>query len=114
MALHDIKAGHIIGFAVAGFIALILLNKNWQWGYRNDEGVLSEGTLVDYNSTVLKRNFQPIAMVDGKLQAVSTWMISYVDKNGKVGRCRYVTLSGTGGLVINEHVKCYTGEIQFN
>ena len=111
MALHDLKIG-AIGSIVAGIITLVVFNM--QWGYRNDEGALLEGTLVDYNSTVLKRNYQPIAMVDGKLQAVSTWMISYVDKNGKVGRCRYVTLSGTGGLMINEHVKCYTGEIEFN
>lgn len=97
-----------------GGILLAINDDDFQAGYRHDEGALTEGRLVDYRYNVMKRNHQAVAVIDGKLQAVSTWRISYVDENGKFGRCNYVSLSGSGSLHTNEHVKCHTGEIQFN
>ena len=99
---------------LVGGALLVFMGDELQLGYRHDEGVLTEGTLVDYRYNVIKRNHQGVAVVDGKLQAVSTWRISYVDENGKFGRCDYVKPRGGESLITNEHVKCYTGEIQFN
>ncbi len=95
-------------------VVLTSISFDWRVDYKHDNGVLSEGTLVDYRYNTIKHNRQAIAIVNGKYQAVSTWDISYVDANGLFGKCDYISLSGSGSLTLNTPIKCFTGELQFN
>ncbi len=85
-----------------------------QIGYRVDAGVLDEGRLIDYHNYQAKLNSASLAIIDGELRRVNTWKISYVDKNGKFGACKYYTPSGSGSPKYNSKVKCDRQELQFN
>lgn len=102
--------------AIIVFISAIVaavLDKH-QFGYRHDEGVLNEGTLVDYRYDVVKRNHTAVAEIDGEMQAVSTWKISYIDKNGKFGKCHLYKRQISSSPILNEHVKCSEQPLSFN
>ncbi len=85
-----------------------------QIGYRVDDGVLDEGRLIDYFNYKEKLNSASLAVINGELQRVNTWKISYIDKNDKLGSCKYYTPVGTGSLKHNSKVKCDRQELQFN
>lgn len=104
----------ILGIAIFAYLGVFQQIKIASLGYRHDDGVLNEGTLVDYHYYVHERNKAPVAKLDGLLLRVSTWKISYVDTNGKFGACDFYTPSGTGSLKLGSHVKCDTQQLQFN
>ncbi len=112
MNLHTKPPAIIIVIIIV--VVIVLINNNFQLGHRHDEGVLNEGTLIDYSYDVMKRNHTAVAKIDGKLQAVSTWRISYVDKNGKFGRCHLYKRQISGSPLINSHVKCSEQPLSFN
>ena len=105
--------------AIAGFacvIALITLSISFTQDVvpRHDEGVLDSGWVVDVNSTVVKRNHSPIAIMGDRKKRVSTWKVSYVDATGKIGRCHYFTLPGER-VEYDEFIKCrYKSELEFD
>jgi hypothetical protein len=95
-------------------ILLIGLLAGCDIGFKNETGVLNSGTLVDFRYHVHNRLRQPVSEVNGKLMAVATWKISYVDVNGKFGTCDYFTESGSGSLKRNTFVKCSDQPLLFN
>jgi hypothetical protein len=95
-------------------LTLLMITSLAACGYKSEEGVLNDGTLVDYRSFVPKRNYQPVAIIKGKKVAVSAWKISYVDINGKFGACNYYTLRGSGSLKVNTSVTCDNQILEFN
>jgi len=97
-----------------GIVVVIAALAQTTFGYRHDDGVLNEGTLVDYRYDVIKRNHAAVAEIDGKMQVVSTWRISYIDANGKFGSCHYYTKQMTNRPELNKHVKCSEQPLSFN
>lgn len=71
-----------------------------------------EGTLVAIRYYITKRNYTPVAVIDGKWVAVKTWAVKYVDDQGITGRCMYYQKIGEYKPKVNEHIKCSTQELQ--
>lgn len=90
----------------------------------NDDGVLKEGTLINYHSIniydgftsfIFNTNQNVIAIIDENPIRVSVWNIKYIDENYKMGSCKYYTPFYSGSLKINEHIKCMDDiELKFN
>lgn len=91
---------------VAQLLFVVCIFSGCDIGYKNEEGVLDEGTLVEYRSEVSNRNKTGTSILSGKRVAVNEWSISYVDVNGKFGACDHYTAVGAEPPKINQNIKC--------
>ncbi len=83
-------------------------------GFRTDDGVKLEGRVIAARYKVHVRNKTAIAIMDGKKRAVSTWVVSYIDEDGKLGVCDCFTLSGHG-ILTDSFIQCRDkSELEFN
>jgi len=101
------------GFLI--YMLIIFLQYNFGSDVDNDVA-LGSGTLISYRWVVLKRNYVPVSEIDGKMVAIRTWNISYIDKNNVLGTCEYYESKSQKSIMsdrINQPIKCSTGKVVF-